>query len=193
MCGRYYINDGDPVIAEIIAQVEEQQPGAKGEMHTGEIFPTNIVPVLTAQEPMLAKWGFTKYNGKGRIINARCETAVEKPTFRKPLLENRCLIPATNYFEWQKTGAQKQKTALMLPEKQPLFMAGFFRREKDIPYPVFVIMTREAGHTISHIHDRMPVILPRELHRQWLAHDLNLDYVLSGAISEGLLYRPLQS
>ena len=73
-------------------------------------------------------------------------------TFRKPLLENRCLIPATNYFEWQKTGNKKQKTALMLPEKQPLFMAGFFRREKDIPYPVFVIMTREAGHTISQIH-----------------------------------------
>ena len=101
MCGRYYIDDGDPVIAEIIAKVEAQQPGAKGEMRTGEIFPTNIVPVLTAQEPMLAKWGFTKYNGKGQIINARCETAVEKPTFRKPLLENRCLIPATNYFEWQ--------------------------------------------------------------------------------------------
>ena len=192
MCGRYYLDGEEPDIAALLAQVQAASD-AQAVIKTGEIFPTNIVPVITAQKPLLAKWGFTKYNGKGQIINARSETAIDKPTFRRPLLENRCLIPATNYFEWQKTGSKKQKTALMLPGKQPLFMAGFFRREQNVPYPVFVIMTREAGHSIAHIHDRMPVILPRAMQRKWLSPDLDLDCVLSGAIQEGILYRAVRS
>lgn len=192
MCGRYYLDGEEPDIAALLAQVQAASD-AQAVIKTGEIFPTNIVPVITAQKPLLAKWGFTKYNGKGQIINARSETAIDKPTFRRPLLENRCLIPATNYFEWQKTGSKKQKTALMLPDQQPLFMAGFFRREQNVPYPVFVIMTREAGHSISHIHDRMPVILPRAMQRKWLSPGLDLDCVLSGAIQEGILYQAVRS
>ena len=192
MCGRYYLDGEEPDIAALLAQVQAASD-AQAVIKTGEIFPTNIVPVITAQKPLLAKWGFTKYNGKGQIINARSETAIDKPTFRRPLLENRCLIPATNYFEWQKTGSKKQKTALMLPDQQPLFMAGFFRREQNVPYPVFVIMTREAGHSIAHIHDRMPVILPRAMQRKWLSPGLDLDCVLSGAIQEGILYQAVRS
>ena len=175
MCGRYYIDDEDPMIAEIIAEVEKKNSMAREEMKAGEIFPTNIVPVVTSEEPILAKWGFSRFDGKGQIINARSETAIEKPIFRKPLLEHRCLIPASHYFEWQKTGSQKQKTALRLPGKQPLYMAGFYRREKDVPYPVFVIMTREAGKSIAQ--------------SEWLSLEVDLDRVLSGAIDDGIVYQ----
>ena len=116
MCGRYYIpepddDDGFKEILEHIKKVYGDTP-VRSEIKRGEIFPTNIVPIVTENEPVLMKWGFKRFDGKGQIINARLETASEKPMFRKSYAASRCLIPAGHYFEWRKDGGHKTKYAI---------------------------------------------------------------------------------
>lgn len=173
MCGRYYIDtdNGGDWLREIIARVEQRHRGteALARMRLGEIFPSQIVPIIAQDGPQLMKWGYAGYGN--RVINARSETAWQKPMFRRSLMERRCLIPVSGYYEWKRTesGAKtKQKFAFHHPG-QPLLMAGLWRMEQGEDLPVFVILTREAGPDIADVHDRMPVILPDYTVRPWLS------------------------
>ncbi len=164
MCGRYYIEIDNEELQSIVAAVER-----KTAIKTGEIYPTNTVPVLSHTGDMTAmRWGFPKFDGKGEIINARSETATEKNMFKKPMVEGRCLIPASWYYEWEKQGSKKVKYSLFSSDTQPLWFAGLSRTDYKTGESLFVILTRPAWLGISFIHDRMPVILPKEKHDEWL-------------------------
>jgi putative SOS response-associated peptidase YedK len=168
VCGRYYLEEENLEIKKIIGQINARYQGNPllSLMKTGEIFPTNIVPVLTASFPELMGWGFTNAAGKGRIINARAETLTEKPMFRQHFLKDRCLIPASYYFEWEKAGNKKNRYAIGL--RTTLFMAGLYRHEKDSHLPTFVIITRPAAPELAFIHDRMPLLVSGDRQREWL-------------------------
>ena len=178
MCGRYYI-DTDGNIAEMMKILEDIGRRFRGtpeyqSMRLGEIYPTYVVPVIANSKtmhtmPFLMKWGFSCPGRKGQLINARSETVLEKPTFRSAVLEHRCLIPAIQYFEWEKHSVQHTKYAIKTAGEPMIYMAGLYRYEESSKIPVFVILTREAAAEISFIHDRMPVILPREAQREWLS------------------------
>ena len=170
MCGRYYIPEGHE-FADINAMLDLIKSSYVGtaaiaQMKKGEIFPTDIVPIITVEAPKLMKWGFEGVGGKGRIINARLETAAEKPMFKKAFSSQRCLVPASYYFEWKKDGSKKEKFAIKQPE--PIYMAGLWQMAKSDSLPLFVILTREASPDIKFIHDRMPVILPKQERENWL-------------------------
>ena len=115
MCGRYTVFTEEEVIEmrEIINEVNQRYINTPehAAMKTGEIFPTNIAPVLAleknALEAMLMNWGFPKWQGEGVIINARSETAMEKPMFRNSLGTRRCVIPSTGFYEWKHEGEKK--------------------------------------------------------------------------------------
>ncbi len=184
MCGRYYIPEPDDdsgfrTIIELVKNNCKDSP-ALGEMKLGEIFPTNIVPVIANNTPVLMKWGFSRFDGKGQVINARLETAGEKPMFKKAYDMHRCLIPAGYYFEWRKDGASKQKYAL--GTGAPIYMAGLYRYDADLQLPLFVILTRPAARDISFIHDRMPVIVPEHIRNRWLTERIDTPEIL--AVSE---------
>lgn len=186
MCGRYYMDAEAGELRRILREVERKQGNtmAHAAMKVGEVFPTNIVPVVGANGAELMKWGYSGY--KNRVINARSETAIEKPMFRKSLLERRCLIPASGYFEWQRTpsgGKTKQKYALYQPDG-PIYMAGLWRQEQGEELPVFVILTREAGACIAHIHDRMPVILPEAVCAEWVSDTADAGRLMEQAVRE---------
>ena len=164
MCGRYYIEIEDSELRSIIAQVEKNAA-----VNTGEIFPTNNVPVMAPDGCItVMRWGFPRFDGKGVIINARSETAASKAMFARSMKAGRCLVPASWYFEWEKRGAKKVKYALMPPGGSMLWMAGLSRFDLNTGELNFVILTRPAWDGISFIHDRMPVILPSERHDEWL-------------------------
>lgn len=92
--------------------------------------------------------------------------------FRRPLSEGRCLIPASNYFEWETVGDKKKKYALRPEGAEVMYMAALSRLDPETGIPLFVILTRPAANDISFIHNRMPVILPRTLMDDWLGgHD----------------------
>lgn len=164
MCGRYRLSpENSPEIADLLQCLG-------GAVQTGEIFPTSRVPVLMDSPgvPQAAIWGYPRISGKsGAIINARSETALERPMFRKSMLERRCVFPATGFYEWGagKTG-EKPKYLFQQPRTDALYLAGLwsdFAGERRC-----VILTTEANDSMREIHDRMPLILDRARLRDWM-------------------------
>lgn len=103
MCGRFYVEKDDPEIMRIVFSASN-----KAEPKTGEVYPTDTVAVISPSgEPTAMRWGFSRYDRKGEVINARSETAAEKNMFRRALTEERCLVPASWYFEWEKETVKK--------------------------------------------------------------------------------------
>ena len=211
MCGRYLLDD--EAYADIIASLIEFKqspvdsaisgaapgtalsatrgaapgltPDAVTALARGEVFPTNIAPVITRDGPMAAKWGFPHWKGAGVIVNARAETAAEKNMFRKPLLERRCVVPSSGFYEWRHTGSQKKdKFLLRVPGERVLFMAGIINIFKDADcndYSAFVILTTAANAYMAPIHDRMPVILAPDERDRWLRDGAFMESVLRRA------------
>lgn len=190
MCGRYFIPEpeDDTGFQVIYEQLKARfaQPELLSMKH-GEIFPTDIVPVITADAPALMKWGFSRFDGKGRVINARLETADVNSMFKKPYAFSRCLVPALHYFEWRKEGPAKHKYAL--DTGTPFFMAGLYREEPEEELPLFVILTRPAAPDIAFIHDRMPVIVPKGIRRKWLSHPVSPGALLEASGEQSIEYR----
>lgn len=188
MCGRFYVESEDPVLRDFLEQVNRsplarqfRERNDRDVPAAGEIAPSAVVPVIALNRsrerkafPM--KWGFSVKNpaGKSRLlINARSETAAEKPLFRESWAQRRCAVPASRYFEWdhpvlpdgrKKTG---QKYAIRPRESGTVWLAGLYRMEEGLP--VFTILTRAACGDLSWMHDRMPLMLPEEAVGEWIA------------------------
>lgn len=193
MCGRYYIDQEADLaeIRQIFAELNQRFFGtpALAAAKTGEIFPTNVVPVIrpvsmpegTRLLPDLMQWGFPQpFPGRSSnlLINARAETAAVKPTFRQAVRTGRVLIPATAFFEWQHPtdGSKGQKMRLYRDGEPVFYMAGLardFAADAAQPFslPRFVILTGAANESVSPLHDRMPLVLARTLLRRWLTDD----------------------
>ena len=174
MCGRYLaIMEGEIAeYREIINEVNERYKNTPelGAVAQAEVFPTNISPVLVTEAgsaaPLLMKWGFPKWDGKGVIINARSETALDKKMFRVPLMNRRCAIPTAGFYEWRQEQTKKQKYLFRLPETKALYMAGLF--DTFGPETAYTIITTQANAMMTPYHDRMPLILPPEHINRWL-------------------------
>lgn len=177
MCGRFYTDFDDAQYREMLAMLylKSEKDAGLLMLKNGEVFPTDQVAALDSTGARAMRWGFARFDGKGKVINARSETALEKNMFRAPMLTQaglpqtgRCLIPASAYFEWETRDKQKIKYKLR-PAKEGLFtFAGLYRSETGSDTPVFVILTAPAAEGISFIHDRMPLILPPEQREDWL-------------------------
>jgi putative SOS response-associated peptidase YedK len=170
MCGRFYVPEEHDVVFDAVLDQIRSRSGDQAALlnvKRGEVFPSDIVPALTSAGPLLMKWGFSLGTGRGLVINARLETAGEKPMFKRAFAKCRCLIPAGHYFEWKKESVSKEKYAI--GQKKLLFMAGVFRDSDDAPVPQFVILTCPAVSRLAPIHDRMPAILPEDARALWLS------------------------
>lgn len=141
---------------------ESQSDDSAFENLSGIRRPTDpVIVVLPGQKPALRRWGLSVSSLNAPLINARAETLDQKPTFR-PLLERRCLIPATSWFEWRKDGAVKHKTRITLPDHQPVLFAGLENGTEA------VIITCAPSPLIAHIHDRMPAVIGPNHIAGWL-------------------------
>lgn len=146
-----------------IMQVIEEINRKKLKKHTGkDVVPTDYAPVITQQGITAMQWGFTLPDRKVPIINARSETAADKPLFSSSVQYRRCLLPASGYYEWD-----QQRNKYTIGHGKPFYMAGIFRPEDD-HITRFCIMTQTPAPALTHIHDRMPVILQRDAAKAWL-------------------------
>ena len=198
MCGRFYTDFDDAQYREMLAMLylKSERDAGLQMLKNGEVFPTDQVAVLDASGARAMRWGFARFDGKGKVINARSETALEKSMFRAPMTTDagraqtgRCLIPASGYFEWETREKQKIKYKLR-PAKEGMFtFAGLYRSEAGAKTPVFVILTAPAAAGISFIHDRMPLILPPEQRADWLNDASAAAQLLSEGTRE-IVYEP---
>lgn len=184
MCGRYYFDIDEKELQEIIEEVQSNLN--KKDYKTGEIYPTNIAPIITKQGIALAKWGFPKWDNKGVVINARAEGISDKRMFKNLVNSNRCIIPASAYYEWN-----NKNKYIFKKDDSILYMGGLYNNFYDKKYEqlsifdannkdytAFTIITKEANSYVSNIHDRMPLIFTKEEMQAWL-HGEDLKYLLN--------------
>ena len=152
------------------------------------IAPSNKVPVVVMKDKLdieYMQWGFVPFWAKDekigfKMINARSEDIENKPSFKRCLVNKRCLIPASFFYEWQKQGKDKQPYLFKLKDRDIFSFAGLY---DDWKTPVgenkrtFTIITTEANDVVGQIHDRMPVILKKEDELKWVSpilHDVDM-------------------
>ena len=185
MCGRYYIDteEENMKVRAILRELEKRRLPMSDQVHGGEIYPTQIAPVILSEggagitvRPM--KWGFPRVGGGGVVINSRSEKADVTPMFQRAVRERRCLVPASWFFEWRRVSGRKtkEKFAFSLADAargELMYLAGvygaFLGGFENGGYDGFAVLTREADEQVNPYHDRMPVILTQEsLKKAWL-------------------------
>lgn len=173
MCGRYYVDDETAREIEKIVRNLDQRLKLE---HIGDVRSSDSAVVISRKEQMLVpermNWGFSGFQGKGLLINARTEGALDKKMFRESVLHRRCVIPAKGFYEWN-----KEKEKFSFESAEPiLFMAGCFRLLQG--QNCFVILTTEANTSVHMIHERMPLILEPQEVRDWVLNDGATEFLL---------------
>ncbi len=197
MCGRFtlWVQFGDL----LKAFPDFEFPGALPPRYN--IAPTQdvaAVPNDGLNTVNLFHWGLVPFWAKdpsigARLINARSETASEKPAFRAAYRRRRCLILADGFYEWRSEPGSRTKTPMYvrLASGEPFAFAGLWEiwRPDDTPLMSCTILTTQPNELVSPIHNRMPVILPREAYDRWL----DPTEVRSGALDDLLVPYPAEA
>ena len=175
MCGRFTLaTPADQIAAQFqLVAVPELAPRYN-------IAPTQQVAAVRAAEAgrelVLLRWGLVPTWAKdlsmgAKLINARAETAAEKPSFRSAMRQRRCIIPADGFYEWQAQAGGKQPFYIRLAHGGSFGLAGLWEHWKS-PERAWIetctILTTAANALMQPLHDRMPVILPPEAYALWL-------------------------
>ena len=144
------------------------------------IAPThNIVSIIndgTKNRMGYLKWGLVPSWAKdekmaSKMINARSETVDEKPSFKKPFYQRRCIIPMDSFYEWKRDGKVKTPMRIKMKDDSLFAVAGLWDTWKTPSGEAIhtcTILTTEPNELMADIHDRMPVILPKEKRSIWL-------------------------
>jgi putative SOS response-associated peptidase YedK len=153
--------------------------------------PSQRLPVIINQQRdtlQFFRWGLIPHWAKdesigNKMINARAETLAEKPSFKKLIERKRCLVVADGFYEWKKLERKKQPYRMTLRSGGPFAFAGLWEnwadRETGELQQSFSIITTDANELVREVHDRMPVILPREAEAQWLTDGQPQSHYLS--------------
>lgn len=178
MCGRYRLSRRKQILEEHFDTADWQDDWRP----RFNIAPTQPVPVIRQhpKEPIrqisTMSWGLVPHwakdaSGAASAINARSETAAEKPAFRDPLKFRRCLIPADGFYEWKRAGTSRQPYCFEVREGELFAFAGLWDGWRDRSgnwIKTCSILTATANAATSAVHDRMPVILNPECYDLWL-------------------------
>ena len=195
MCGRKTLTkDAQAIIEELLIDEWEQ----KDEYNPSyNIAPTQNSPILIYNHKrkidhmrwgLIPSWAKDKAIG-AKMINARGETLLEKPTFKNLLIRNRCIVITDGYFEWCRTGVSKTPHYFRDPEKNILPMAGLWDEWKSSNgklMKTYTLITTTPKPEYAHIHNRMPVILPHSGIDIWIN---TRDYSPAVAVNNVLPYQ----
>jgi putative SOS response-associated peptidase YedK len=191
VCGRYTLATPDPAAVRARFPVGETvEIRRRFNVAPGD----DVLAVTTDREARprgeLLRWGLVPSWAKApesrlKMINARVETVAERPAFRRQFERFRCLIVADGFYEWSAPagGGPKQAFHIAPADREPFAFAGLWSvwkgpagqgvrsggpPEDVIPVRSCAILTTTANSAVAPLHDRMPVILPREAEEAWL-------------------------
>src|SRR5262245_35831496 len=174
MCGRFTFQPTEAVYARFEISNRLDDVTARS-----NIAPRQLVPVISASSPrriVLMRWGLIPHWAKDektayKMINARVETLTQRPAFRGLLSHHRCLVPACGYYEWKAEGREKTPYYIHPRSESFVAFAGLYdvwSNSTGEELNTFTIITTEADPFTARLHNRMPVILTRELEEAWL-------------------------
>ena len=203
MCSRYMLVSSAALLATAtqVARFPSRRP-----RHNAA--PTQHLPVVRrtagaeGREAVELRWGLVPAWAReprtaSLLINARAETVAEKPAFRESFRLRRCLVPADGFFEWQKTPGGRMPWLFQRADGAPLLFAGLWEHWAGggaEPFESFTILTTTANPLLAELHDRMPVILPREALDEWLAAEASpqsLAHLLVPFPADAMTRRPV--
>jgi putative SOS response-associated peptidase YedK len=186
MCGRYALAASSADLAKWFHIDETVDFTARV-----NIAPTDTVPVVRERpdgrrELIGLRWGLIPYwshdpKSGARAINARVESAADKPAFREPFRKRRCLIPASGFYEWKKVGRAKQPYLIHPRQGNLMALAGLWdhwESPEGEPIDSCTILTQDANELVRPLHDRMPVVIAPEDYDRWLDRRLDNPEVL---------------
>lgn len=177
MCGRYAVFAGKKNIEQAFG-VTSDDPGLLEPNFNAT--PGSLLPVVLLGKARIKRigslrWGLIPSWAEDQsvgysMINARSETLLEKPSFKKPFQRQRCIVPASGFYEWQELGKAKIPYYIRTLDQEVMGFAALFDKwEKDgqTVYS-FSIITTHANDLLAPLHERMPVILNKNSYDNWL-------------------------
>ena len=187
MCGRYTLS---VPLSNLVDAFDIETPDFDYPLRYN-IAPTQEAPVIAEDRDSrrmgLLRWGLVPSWAEdpsmgNRMINARSETAAEKPSFRGAFRKRRCIVPADGFFEWEKRrdgeeGKSKVPHWIHRDDGEAFAMAGLWERwgGEEEALHTFTILTTEAAPFLRRIHPRMPVVLCGESLDRWLHPDATVE------------------
>ncbi len=178
MCGRFTLTVDPGELREAFPGVEVPEK-IRPRYNIAPSQPVAVIPNDGKNKLDFFVWGLIPSWAKdpaigNRMINARAETLAEKPSFRAAYRRRRCLVLADGFYEWRKEPGSKAKTPmyLQMESKEPFAFAGLWEiwhAADGSEIRSCNIITTEPNELVKKIHNRMPVILPREAYELWLS------------------------
>ena len=187
MCGRFTLTSPDQDLA-----VQFNLPAIPSLEPRYNIAPTQLVAAVretrdgAGRELAMLRWGLIPFWAKdpaigSRMINARSETAAEKPAFRAAFRRRRCLVLADGFYEWQKQNGSKQPYYIRLREGKTFAIAGLWEHWEGPDGDIIqscTLLTTPPNELLRPLHDRMPVILHPDRYDLWLDRSVDQPEVL---------------
>lgn len=177
MCGRFTLFEAEKVLSKEFAVSGIPLLSPRYNIAPSQAVATvRAAPVGTGRELVLLRWGLIPSWSSdpaigNRLINARAETAREKPSFRDAFRRHRCLIPASGFYEWQRRERVKQPYFVRMRDERLFAFAGLWDRWESpdkVVIETCTILTTTANAVLAPIHGRMPVILSPTEYARWL-------------------------
>ena len=188
MCGRYTLTASPEALRALLRYIE--QPNFPPRYNIAPSQPIAIVRLVDGRRQFaLVRWGLLPSWVKdpktfSLLINARGESAADKPAFRAAMKRRRCLIPADGFYEWQATGDRKRPFYVHAKSGEPLVFAGLWETwtgPNGEELDTAAIVTTRANKTLSVLYERMPVIVPPEAFDLWL-NTIEVDAAAAAAL-----------
>lgn len=204
MCGRFAFYSSHEAIERLFGVLD-----AAAVEPRYNIAPTQFVPVVRTDHHgvrrlamlywgLIPSWAKDKSIG-ARMINARAETAREKPSFRTAYRKRRCLVLADGYYEWQQAPGGKQPWFIRLASGGPFGIAGLWEswveKSGEAPLESCTILTAAAAPALASLHSRMPLTVCPEDYSAWLDPRLDdaekVDAMLASGAQQAMLAVPV--
>lgn len=175
MCGRYTLTMTPEELKRLFRYAET--PNFPPRYNIAPTQPIAIVRLDRGERHfLLVRWGLIPSWVKDPasftlLINARCETAVEKPAFRAAMKYRRCLVPASGFYEWRRQGKEKQAYFIRPRGGGAVGFAGVYETylaPEGSEIDTAAILTSAGNTLMAPIHDRMPVVIPEKDFDRWL-------------------------
>jgi putative SOS response-associated peptidase YedK len=177
MCGRYAVFAGKEKIQEAFGVTSDDSGLFEPNFNAtpGSLLPVVLLGKARVKRIGSLRWGLIpswaeELSVGYSMINARSETLLEKPSFKKPFQRQRCIVPASGFYEWQTLGKTKIPYYIRTLDQEVMGFAGLFDKwEKDGQTVFsFTIITTNANDLLAPLHERMPVILRKKEYDDWL-------------------------
>ncbi|RJQ80975.1 SOS response-associated peptidase [Pseudonocardiaceae bacterium YIM PH 21723] len=195
MCGRYSAKKDPATLATEFDAIDATDGATGGDYN---VAPTKQVAAVVQRHPRdaegkpdesrtertvrMMRWGLVPSWAKdigmaAKMINARSETAAEKPAYRTSMKKYRCLMPADGWYEWKVDSGSKQPYFIKAPGEESLALAALWAVWRDPAEPQAgpliscSVLTADSVGQLENVHHRMPVLLPRSKWADWLDPD----------------------